>query len=60
MNGEYNDIEKKCKQLGCEHYIEWEFYNNQLISCKLQGESDDIECVAGNCPFKGKFNRLWA
>ena len=28
------------------------------ISCKLQGESYNIESVADDCPYKDKFNKL--
>lgn len=45
----YNEF---CKQQGCEHYIEWDCGYGQCISCKLQGESYNIEKLADECPYK--------
>lgn len=45
------NFDKDCKALNCPHYIEWSYYGNCLISCKLQGESDHIEKIADDCPY---------
>ncbi len=45
------NIDNLCKELGCKHYIEWEYYGKQ-VSCKLQGESSNIEAIATHCPYK--------
>lgn len=36
----------------------WSFGYGNCISCKLQGESYNIESVADDCPYKDKFNKL--
>lgn len=41
-----NEIEKICKEIQCPHFIVWNFGFGECISCKLQGESYDIESVA--------------
>ena len=52
-----NEIESKCKTLGCEHYIEWDCGCGYCISCKLQGESYNINKVADNCPNINQFKK---
>lgn len=44
----YNDF---CKGCHCPNYIEWD-YMGKHISCKEQGESDNIESLAYGCKFK--------
>lgn len=53
-----NEIEKICKEIQCTHFIVWNFGYGDCISCKLQGESYNIESVADDCPNKDKFNKL--
>lgn len=53
-----NDIEKICKEVQCPQFIVWSFGYGDCISCKLQGESYDIESVADNCPYKDKFSNV--
>lgn len=53
-----NEIEKICKEIQCPHFIVWSFGYSDCISCKLQGESYNIESVADDCPYKDKFNKL--
>lgn len=53
----FNEIEKICKDNQCEHFIVWDIGYGNLISCKLQGESDHINCIAKNCPLKDKFKK---
>lgn len=43
----FNDF---CKSIGCEHYIEWNCGYGDCVSCRLQGESYNIEKLADNCP----------
>lgn len=40
-----NEIEKICKEIQCPHFVVWNFGYGDCISCKLQGESYDIESV---------------
>lgn len=54
----YNE---QCRQKQCEHYIEWEFYDDDFYeqpynctSCKLQGQSYDITEIAKDCPYKDR------
>lgn len=44
-----NEIEKICKEIQCPHFIVWNFGYGDCISCKLQGESYNIESVADDC-----------
>lgn len=53
-----NEIEKICKEVQCPYFIVWNFGYGDCISCKLQGESYNIESVADDCPYKDKFNKL--
>lgn len=53
-----NEIEKICKEIQCQHFIELSFGYGNCISCKLQWESYNIESVADDCPYKDKFNKL--
>lgn len=48
-------IDDKCKEIKCEHYIEWSFGYGTCHSCELQGESYNIEKPAEdrNCPLYG-------
>ena len=46
-----NEIEKICKEILCQHFIVWNFGYGDCISCKLQGESYNIESVADDCPY---------
>lgn len=48
-------IDDKCKEINCEHYIEWNFGYGMCRSCELQGESYNIEKPAEdrNCPLYG-------
>ena len=52
-----NEIESKCKALGCQHYVEWDCGYGKCISCKLQGESYIINKVADNCPNINQFKK---
>ena len=52
-----NKIESKCKSLGCEHYIEWDFGYGTCISCKLQGQSYNIDKVADDFPHSEEFKK---
>ena len=49
----YNDF---CRNINCEEYIEWNFDGNdggefpsQCVSCKLVGQSYDIDKRPENC-----------
>ncbi len=53
-----NEIEKICKEIQCPHFIVWSFGYGDCISCKLQGESYNIESVADDCPYKDKFSNI--
>lgn len=50
----YNDF---CREKGCDHYIEWECQYAPgeqpypHTSCKLVGQSRDIDTYPSNCPF---------
>lgn len=44
-----NEIEKICKEIQCPHFIVWNFGYGDCISCKLQGESYNIDSVADDC-----------
>ena len=50
----YNDW---CKSKECEHYIEWEYLFDSTeqpypcVSCKLVGQSHNIEQRPEECPF---------
>jgi len=46
------NFNKECKKNNCEHYIEWSFEDGYCVSCKLQGQSYNIEKIADNCPFE--------
>lgn len=48
-------IDDKCKEIKCEHCIEWNFGYGMCRSCELQGESYHIEKPAEdrNCPLYG-------
>ena len=61
----YDDF---CKDVGCEQYIEWDFmginpdYKEQpypCISCRLVGESYNIDNYPLSCPFISKLES-WA
>jgi hypothetical protein len=41
-----------CEKKECEHFVKWEFYGKNLLSCKLQGESDLVYKMAKDCPFR--------
>lgn len=41
-----------CKSNGCENYIEWDTGYGECVSCKLVGQSYNIDEIAGKCPFK--------
>ena len=43
----YNEF---CKTRDCEHYIEWSFEYGNCVSCKLVGQSYNIEEYPENCP----------
>ena len=43
----YNEF---CKSKDCEYYIEWSFEFGDCVSCKLVGQSYDIEEYPENCP----------
>ncbi len=53
----YNE---QCKSKQCEHYIEWQFFVDgyeqpyDCTSCKLQGQSYDIDAIAEDCPHKDR------
>lgn len=42
----FTDIEKKCLECKCPYFIVWSYYNAELHSCALQGESDVIATIA--------------
>lgn len=54
MTTPYNDIEKKCLECNCPHFIAWEYWGHELHSCKLQGESEEITDSADEiqCPIR--------
>ena len=60
MDTQNNKLNKICAKQNCGHYIEWKFQreNNgsvieyNCISCKLNGESVNIEKIADDCPRK--------
>ena len=52
-----NKIESKCKSLRCEHYVEWDCGYGTCISCKLQGQSYNIDKVADDCPHSDEFKQ---
>lgn len=51
-----DNINDFCKSARCENYIEWNCGYGNCISCRLQGESYNINQIAEECPFKEKFN----
>lgn len=53
-----NKIEKTCKRCNCKHFIVWSFGFGDMYSCKLQGQSEHIESVAKDCPFKEQFKEI--
>lgn len=53
-----NEIEQICKEIQCPHFIVWDFGYGDCISCRLQGQSYNIESVADDCPYKDKFNYI--
>lgn len=50
------NINAFCRERGCENYIEWNCGYGDCISCKLQGQSYNIEKIAEDCPFKNEYN----
>ena len=44
----YNDF---CRGKQCTHYIHWEYMGNICESCKLVGQSYNIEEYPKQCPF---------
>jgi hypothetical protein len=44
----FNDF---CKEKNCPQRIEWEFEGNNFVSCKLIGQSSNIEKYPHNCLF---------
>ena len=51
-------IEKFCNNVArCGCYIEWSYEGQNLVSCQLQGESEHIERLADECPFKELFEK---
>lgn len=48
----YNDF---CNSMNCGYYIVWNCgCGGDLTSCQLQGESENIEQLAPECPFKNE------
>lgn len=52
------NIQEICKSIGCDNYIEWSFGYGPCVSCKLQGQSETINSVAEDCPYKDKFKEV--
>lgn len=50
----YNEF---CKSKNCPQYIEWECYGHN-VSCKLVGQSHNIEQVPNDCEFKEEINEI--
>lgn len=42
---------KWCKEKGCIHYVEWEYYGDELTSCKLMGQTNNIDEHPEHCDF---------
>jgi len=40
-----------CKSKNCPEYVEWDFGHGTCVSCKLIGQSYDIEEYPQNCLF---------
>lgn len=40
------ELEAKCLEKNCPHFVVWSYYGQELHSCKLQGESDTISQCA--------------
>lgn len=51
-----------CKSNNCENYIEWDFSPTSdceeepfhCVSCKLRGQSFNIDDIAEDCPYTEK------
>ena len=41
-----------CKANGCENYIEWSTGHGDCVSCKIVGQSYNIDTIAERCLFK--------
>ena len=39
-----------CKNKKCEHYVEWEYMGEKLVSCTEVGESENIRVYPECCP----------
>lgn len=51
---------EKCRSKNCEHFIEWGFRgNNECRSCKLIGQSYEVEEVPKDCPYGVKINTIY-
>ena len=51
---------EKCRSKNCEHFIEWGFRgDNECRSCKLVGQSYEVEEVPKNCPHGVKINTIY-
>jgi hypothetical protein len=52
----YNNF---CKSKNCPEYIEWDFeMGAKCTSCKLVGQSYNIEEIPENCLFKEEIEKL--
>ena len=51
---------EKCRSKNCEHFIEWGFRGNrECRSCKLIGQSYEVEEVPKDCPYGVKINTIY-
>lgn len=51
---------EKCRSKNCEHFIEWGFRgNNECRSCKLIGQSYEVEEIPKDCPYGVKINTIY-
>ena len=52
----FTDTEKECLNAHCPNFVVWSYWGQELHSCKLQGESDNIVNCADceECPINKK------
>jgi hypothetical protein len=55
------DCSEKCRSVNCGNFIEWGFRgnNSECRSCKLIGESYEIENVPKECPYNMKIKPIY-
>mgnify|MGYP000982297977 CR=1 FL=1 len=51
---------ERCRNSDCEHFIEWGFQSlNDCRSCKLIGQSYEVEEVPKDCPKQMKIDKIY-